>query len=113
MFNEEEKPIGTRATVRVCMNDKCRARGSERVLEALKDGLAPGEATVIASDQCFSYCEEGPNIAINDNLVKGVKPFLAVETVRQELANPSCKADGVGSRSLDDLDDVIDGLGRL
>jgi NADH:ubiquinone oxidoreductase subunit E len=95
------------------MNDKCRARGSERVLEALQDGLSPDEATILTTDQCFGYCEEGPNIALNDNLVKGVKPFLAVETVRQELADPSCKADGIGSRGIEELDDMLESIDRL
>ncbi len=83
------------------------------MLQNLRDGLSREEAVVLTVDECMSYCALGPNIAINDNLVTGVKPFLAVETVRAELQNPSCKADGVGSRPLEDLDTLIDDIEKL
>ncbi len=102
-----------RATVKVCVFEKCVRRGSEDIYRNLKEGLAAEEAVVTRIDHCFGFCKLGPNIAINDNIVKGVKPFLAVETVRQELADPSCKADGLGNKSLDDLDEVLDSLMKL
>ena len=101
------------ATIKVCLHEKCRRKGAEEIFANLKEGLAKEEAIVLPVRECLGYCSEGPNIAINDNIVKGVKPFLAVETVRQELRDPSCKADGLGSKSLDDLDDVLDDITKL
>lgn len=62
------------------------------------------------SPRCLSDCQEGPNIAVNDNIIKGVQPISVVETVRAELKNPSCRADGIGSRSIDDLESVLDDM---
>ncbi len=109
----EEKKSPSRATIKVCVHKDCCSRGSEEVYNNLREGLLPEEALVLKVDTCFSYCEEGPNIALNDNILRGVRPFTAVEHVRAELENPSCKADGLGSRSIDELDDVLDSLEKL
>jgi NADH:ubiquinone oxidoreductase subunit E len=103
----------SQATIKVCIHKDCAARGSHDVYQNLKEGLTPEEAVVLKVDECFGFCEEGPNIALNDNILRGVKPFLAVEQVRAELENPSCKADGLGSRPLDDLDDILDDIEKL
>lgn len=100
----------TRATIKVCSEESCCRKGAENVLLALKQGFAPEEALVMKSPRCLSGCQEGPNIAVNDNIIKGVKPVSVVETVRAELKNPSCKADGIGSRSMDDLESVLDDI---
>jgi NADH:ubiquinone oxidoreductase subunit E len=111
-MTEEPKKI-SQATIKVCVHKDCLKRGSEDVYLALRDGLPKEEALVLKVDDCFSFCEEGPNIALNDNILRGVRPFTAVEQVRAELENPTCKADGLGSRSLDDLDDVLDSIEKL
>jgi len=100
----------TRATIKVCSEESCCRKGAENVLLALKQGFAPEEALVMKSPRCLSGCQEGPNIAVNDNIIKGVQPVSVVEVVRAELKNPSCKADGIGSRSMDELDDVLEDL---
>lgn len=107
-----EKRVG-QATVKVCLHTECRQKGSEDIYKNLKEGLTKEEAVVLPVYECFGYCKEGPNIALNDNIVKGVRPFLAVEQVRAELDNPSCKADGLGAKSIDDLDSVLDDITRL
>ncbi|MFZ2299933.1 MAG: NAD(P)H-dependent oxidoreductase subunit E [Candidatus Moraniibacteriota bacterium] len=114
---EEHLPSETKhtgqATVKVCLHTKCCHKGAEQIFANLKEGLSKEEALILPVRECLGYCSEGPNIAINDNIVKGVKPFLAVETVRQELRDPSCKADGLGSKSLDDLDQVLEDATKL
>ncbi|MEK9151071.1 MAG: NAD(P)H-dependent oxidoreductase subunit E [Patescibacteria group bacterium] len=112
MDSEHIKP-SSRATIKVCLHTKCYQKGSEEIFANLKEGLSKEEAVVLPVRECLGYCSEGPNIAINDNIVKGVKPFLAVETVHQELRDPSCKANGLGSKSLDDLDQVLEDATRL
>lgn len=102
-----------RNTVKVCVFDKCVKRGSEDIYANLKEGLSRDEAIVTRVNRCLGFCELGPNIAINDNIVKTIKPFSAVVTVRRELRDPSCKADGLGSKSLEDLDAVLDNLDKL
>jgi NADH:ubiquinone oxidoreductase subunit E len=103
----------TRATIKVCLHKKCCQKGAEDIYKNLKEGLSKEEALVLPIYECFGFCKEGPNIAINDNIVKGVRSFLAVEQVRAELDNPSCKADGLGSKSIDALDDVLDTITQL
>ncbi len=111
MTTEDKKP--SRATIKVCIHKDCAFRGGEEVYTNLKEGISPEEALILKTDTCFDYCNEGPNIVLNDNIVKGVTPFSAVERVRAELENPSCKADGIGSRSLEELDDVLDNIEKL
>lgn len=103
----------SQATIKVCLHEKCCQKGAEQVYQNLKEGLFKEEATVLPLSECLGFCEEGPNIAINDNIVKNVKPFLAVETVRQELRDPSCKADGLGSKKISELDSVLDDITNL
>lgn len=110
IMNQENTSKDTRATIKVCLQEHCCQKGAENVFLALKQGFATEEAWVTESPRCLSGCEEGPNIAVNDNIIKGVRPISAVETVRAELRNPSCKADGIGSRSIDDLDTVLDDI---
>lgn len=103
----------TRTTIKVCLNRKCCEKGAEDIYKNLKEGLTKEEALVLPIHECLGFCKDGPNIAINDNIVKGVRPFTAVELVRAELDNPSCKADGLGSKSIDTLDDVLENIEKL
>ena len=99
-----------RATIKVCLEPSCCQRGSENVFRALELGFAPEEALIMRSPRCLSGCGMGPNIVVNDNIIRGVTPISVVEKVRSELDNPSCKADGIGSRSIDELDSVLDDI---
>lgn len=110
-MHDNKKP--TRATIKVCLNESCCEKGAREVYDNLKNGFAPDEAYIEPAGRCLGSCEHGPNIAVNDNIVKGVKPFLAVDTVRRELDDPSCKADGLGSKSMEKLDEVLDSLDKL
>lgn len=103
----------TRATIKVCLQESCCQKGARNVLTALEQGFAREEALIIESPRCLSGCNNGPNIAVNDNIMRNIQPITAVETVRAELRNPSCKADGIGSRSIDDLDSVLDDVFSL
>ena len=102
-----------KATIKVCVHRDCCQKGSEQIYENLRDGLSPEEATVLKVDDCMSMCALGPNIALNDNIVTGIKPFSAVEQVRAELEDPSCKADGLGSKSIETLDDFLENIEKL
>lgn len=107
----DQKP--SRASVKVCLGGKCRAKGADDIYHNLKEGLSKEEALVEGVHECFGFCAEGPNIAVNDNIIKGVKPFSAVGRVQNALRDTSCKADGLGARSLDCLDTVLDDLTTL
>lgn len=105
---EEKK----KATIKVCVHKDCCQNGSEQVYENLRNALSE-EAVVLKVDDCMSLCALGPNIAINDNIVYGVKPFSAVEQVRTELQDPSCKADGLGSKPIETLDAFLEDIDKL
>lgn len=112
MTNMELTPnnTDTRSSIKVCLEPSCCQRGAQNIFTALKQGFAPEEALVLQSGRCLSGCKEGPNIAVNDNIIKGVKPITVVELVRAELKNPSCKADGIGSRNIEELERVLDDM---
>ncbi len=103
----------SKATIKVCVHKDCCMRGSEQVYENLIDAFSKEEATILKVDDCMSMCALGPNIALNDNIVTGIKPFSAVEQVKAELADPSCKADGLGNRPIGELDALLDDIDKL
>jgi hypothetical protein len=65
---------------------------------------------VIASVDCFRYCQSGPNVSVNGNILHGIRLGDADRRVKKELEHPSRKTDGLGTRSIDELDDVLDSL---
>lgn len=103
----------SKATIKVCVSQDCCRRGSEQIYENLRDAFTPEEATILRVDECMSMCALGPNIALNDNIVTGIKPFSAVEQVKSELNDPSCKADGLGSKPIESLDTFLDDIEKL
>lgn len=105
--------MSKKATIKVCVHKDCCQKGSETIYENLRDALSPNEADVFKVDDCMSMCALGPNIALNDNIVYGIKPFSAVEQVRAELNNPSCKADGLGSKPISTLNAFLEDIDKL
>jgi hypothetical protein len=45
--------------------------------------------------------------------VTDITPFSAVERVKQELKDPSCKADGLGNKPIETLDNFLDNIEKL
>lgn len=103
-----EKPE-KKARVRVCVNVNCCARGSEKVYETLASELAE-TADVSKTGDCFRFCKSGPNVAVNGSILHGMHPSDAVSRVKREIVKPSRKVEGAGTKSIDELDDVLDSL---
>lgn len=95
--------------IKVCAHTDCSSRGSDRVYEALRR-ICSEEMDIRKTPDCFRFCREGINVSVNGQVLHRVREGDAVLRVRREVQHPSKKMDGVGSRSLDDLDDVLDGL---
>lgn len=98
-----------KARVRVCVNVNCCSRGSEKVYEKLASELSE-TADVIKTPDCFRFCKSGPNVSVNGSILHGMSPSDAASRVRREILKPSRKVEGAGSRSIDELDDVLEGL---
>jgi|GEM_PF-1664326 NADH:ubiquinone oxidoreductase subunit E len=108
------KQPSRQAMIRVCCGSVCCRHGSEKIFGVLEAELGgSGEAVVRKSSACFGHCADGPNVALNDNLLSGIKPFSAVEQVRAAMEDVSCKADGLGLRNIDDLDDILEHIDRI
>ena len=99
----------TAHTVKVCTSGKCKGKGSPAIAETLTQGCA-GCATVTTTDDCFGDCGMGPNVAVDGNILHHMNPRDAVAHVKEELAHPSKKVHGLGGKTLDDLDSVLDDL---
>ncbi len=99
-----------RPRIRVCVNTDCCSRGSERSAERLRAALGE-EADIETTGDCFRYCQLGPNVAVDGHVLHGVTPERAVAEVRRELSHPRrVRTDGVGTRSIDELDSFLDAL---
>ena len=97
--------------IKVCVHYKCCQQGSQAIYRQLKGSFEGREDTeVIASTDCFRFCKSGPNVSVNGNILHGIRSNDAVGRVKRELEHPSRRIDGLGTRSIDELDDVLDGL---
>jgi NADH:ubiquinone oxidoreductase subunit E len=102
----------TRPKIRVCHHDECLRGGGQKVFDALSTAFAD-KADVEASPDCFRFCKLGPNVTVNGAVLHHIRADSAVGRVRRELAGPRAKKDVVGSRPIDELDDVLDELSHL
>lgn len=99
----------TRHVIKVCLSGKCKGRGSDRVFAVLDREFAM-DGGVEKTDECMGYCGMGPNVAVNGNILHHLHPDDAAERIREELAHPSPKIHGLGTKTIDDLDSVLDDL---
>ena len=99
-----------RTRVRVCVNVDCCARGSEKVYDALSKELDASKHEVYMSEDCFRFCKSGPNVSVDGTVLHDMRPATASSRVKREIEHPSRKVDTMGSKSIDELDDVLDGL---
>lgn len=96
--------------IRVCTNTSCCQRGSEKIAAALKQSLRADEADITTTGDCFRFCKSGPNIAVNGAVLHHISPANAAARVREAVGKKTVKKEAVGTRSLDELDDVLDEL---
>lgn len=96
-------------TIKICLSGKCSGKGAAKVADAIEQECADS-GRIEQSDQCFGYCGIGPNVAVNGNILHHMRPQDAASRVKTEIAHPSPKKHGLGEKTLDDLDDVLDNL---
>lgn len=101
MAQSFKKPV-----VKVCVHKDCCKHGSERVYARLRETCSE-EADIRKTDECFRFCSSGPNVTVDGAVLHGVAERDAALRVQNEIRHPSVKKDAVGTRSLDDLDDVL------
>lgn len=96
-------------TVKICCSGKCKGRGSDRLFAAIEKECVP-ETIVQKTTECMGYCGMGPNVAVDGNILHGLHPDSAGKRVKDEIAEPSPKRHGLGSKTIDDLDSILDNL---
>lgn len=99
-----------RTRIRVCVNVNCCARGSEKVYEKLASEMDANTADVIKTPDCFRFCKSGPNVSVDGTILHEMHLSNAVSRVKREIEKPSRKVEGAGTKSIDELDDVLDSL---
>lgn len=79
-FFKQDKPVG-RHRVWVCRSISCDARGSEELLQRLRErlGIEPGETTAdgrvtLETAECLGACDFAPSILVNDVLHANMTP---------------------------------------
>ena len=96
-------------TIIACVSGKCKGRGADAVFSVLERECT-GEGKVSRTTECMGYCGLGPNVAVDGNSLHHMNPHDAVSRVKREIAHPSPKEHGHGSKTLDDLDSFLDTL---
>lgn len=96
--------------IRVCIHKTCCQQGSEKIYTALKDSLTDSEADIVCSGDCFRFCKSGPNISVNGSILHHVSPANAASKVHDALTRKTVKKEALGTRPLDELDDVLEDL---
>ena len=109
-IHQPEGELKPKSRVKVCIHETCVARGSQAGYDALKRSEKLSDVDVSLTPDCFRFCKQGPNVAVNGNVLHDIRPSDAERRVNKEIAYPSRRLDGAGTRSLDDLDDVLDNL---
>lgn len=104
------KIVERKTRVRVCVNVTCCQRGSKQVYDELAKKLDASECEVYTSEDCFRFCKSGPNVSVDGTVLHDMRPAQAADRVKREIAHPSRKVDTLGSRSIDELDEVLDSL---
>ncbi|MBP9751637.1 MAG: (2Fe-2S) ferredoxin domain-containing protein [Candidatus Moranbacteria bacterium] len=95
--------------IKVCCSGRCKGRGSGRIFAVLEREYAT-EGIVEKTDECMGYCGMGPNVAVNGNILHQLHPENAAKRIREEATHPSPKIHGLGAKTIDDLDSVLDDL---
>ena len=96
--------------IRICTHTSCCQRGSEKIATTLKQSFSTDEADIATTGDCFRFCKSGPNIAVNGAVLHHMSPANAAARVREAIGKKTVKKEAVGTRSLDELDDVLDEL---
>ncbi|QQS15757.1 MAG: (2Fe-2S) ferredoxin domain-containing protein [Candidatus Moraniibacteriota bacterium] len=97
--------------VKVCVHRDCCEKGSDRLYAKLSHEVSSDEADIQKTEDCFRFCKKGPNIAVDGNVLHHMNERNVVSRVRSEIRRPSFKKDGIGTRPIDELDDVLDNIG--
>lgn len=95
--------------IKVCINVNCCQNGSEKVFDALAT-RSETDCEVVKTEDCFRFCKQGPNVAVDGHVLHHVNPSNAVRRIRNEINHPSVKKDAIGTRSIDELDDFLETL---
>ncbi len=101
----EKRPV-----VKVCVHKDCCEKGSDRIYRRLLRE-APPDLDIRKTDECFRFCKKGPNIAVDGKVLHHLSESNVLSRVRSEFRHPSAKKDGIGTRSIDELDDLLDSMG--
>ncbi len=99
------KPI-----VKVCVHRDCCERGSQQIYARLEREVS-SDMDVRKTDECFRFCKKGPNVAVDGAVLHHMHERNVVSRVRSEVRSPSVKKDGIGTRTIDELDDLLDTFG--
>lgn len=96
--------------IRVCTHETCCKRGSRKIYDVLKRSLNETEHDIATTNDCFRFCNSGPNVAVNGCLLNSVNPTTVVSRIRKALSEKTVKREAIGTRSIDELDDALDEL---
>jgi NADH:ubiquinone oxidoreductase subunit E len=65
--------------VKVCVGDRCKGRGSPKVLSAISDSLgisvnqmSPDGKYFLKTQKCFGFCREGINVLVDNQMIHHV-----------------------------------------
>jgi NADH:ubiquinone oxidoreductase subunit E len=74
----------------ICLGSSCFARGNRNTLAVIQEYLKQNKLenkVVFKGNHCFSLCNKGPVMKINDRIYEGITPESACRILEEELKN--------------------------
>ncbi len=90
--------------VNVCNGSKCTPRGASDVMSSLEKCCKNDPNVRLDFRSCTGYCELGPNVEVNGNIVNHCTELNVCEKVKQAMSLP----EGDGAIGNIDIEEILE-----
>lgn len=86
LFIFEHYQMAQKTDMHICLGSSCFSRGNKEVVAFIKDYLHRNnleDKVNFKGARCMGYCSEGPNLRINEEVIRGVS-LNAIENILEK-----------------------------
>jgi len=81
--------MAQRIEMQICLGSSCFSRGNKDVVKYIRDYLKKNhleEKVIFKGARCMGNCSNGPNLRINEEIIKGINLSHIDSILENELA---------------------------